>query len=159
MKDEEVKTEHKYNDSDAKSKLEALEQKLSTERKEWKQKINELIKMLRKTDTLSEAQVFMLSYRQLFVEKIAELRSMSMKKSKAMDTFYKEQYREYTINYDIKLSPSEKNQFIKADLGNLKMQVDLLDNHINFFQESVKTMDTMSFSINNRIKLAEAQLV
>jgi len=150
--------EKKYNDDQAKEKLEMIEQKLAAERKDWKEKIHDLIKMIRGTSTLAEAQVFMLSYRQLFVEKITELRGLLMKKQKSIDTFYKDQYREYTINYDIKLSPAEKNQFIKADLANLRMQAELLENQINFFQESVKTMDTMSFSINNRIKLAEAQL-
>lgn len=150
--------EKKYNDDQAKEKFEMIEQKLAAERKDWKEKIHDLIKMIRGTSTLAEAQVFMLSYRQLFVEKITELRGLLMKKQKSIDTFYKDQYREYTINYDIKLSPAEKNQFIKADLANLRMQAELLENQINFFQESVKTMDTMSFSINNRIKLAEAQL-
>ena len=150
--------ERKYNDDQAKEKLEMIEQKLAAERKDWKEKIHDLIKMIKGTSTLAEAQVFMLSYRQLFVEKITELRGLLMKKQKSIDTFYKDQYREYTINYDIKLSPAEKNQFIKADLANLRMQAELLENQINFFQESVKTMDTMSFSINNRIKLAEAQL-
>lgn len=149
----------KYDDEQAKEKLAAIEQKLATERKEWKEKIHDLIKMIKGTSTLAEAQVFMLSYRQLFVEKITELRALHMKKQKSIDTFYRDQYREYTINYDIKLTPAEKNQFIKADLGNLRMQAELLENQMNFFQESIKTMDTMSFSINNRIKLAEAQLV
>lgn len=149
----------KYDDEQAKEKLAAIEQKLANERKEWKEKIHDLIKMIKGTSTLAEAQVYMLSYRQLFVEKITELRALHMKKQKSIDTFYRDQYREYTVNYDIKLSPAEKNQFIKADLGNLRMQADLLENQMNFFQESIKTMDTMSFSINNRIKLAEAQLV
>lgn len=149
----------KYDDEQAKEKLAAIEQKLANERKEWKEKIHDLIKMIKGTSTLAEAQVYMLSYRQLFVEKITELRALHMKKQKSIDTFYRDQYREYTVNYDIKLSPAEKNQFIKADLGNLRMQAELLENQMNFFQESIKTMDTMSFSINNRIKLAEAQLV
>ena len=149
----------KYDDEQAKEKLAAIEQKLATERKEWKEKIHDLIKMIKGTSTLAEAQVFMLSYRQLFVEKITELRALHMKKQKSIDTFYRDQYREYTINYDIKLTPAEKNQFIKADLGNLRMQAELLENQMNFYQESIKTMDTMSFSINNRIKLAEAQLI
>lgn len=149
----------KYDDEQAKDKLAAIEQKLANERKDWKEKIHDLIKMIKGTSTLAEAQVYMLSYRQIFVDKITELRALHMKKQKSIDTFYKDQYREYTINYDIKLSPAEKNQFIKADLANLRMQAELLENQINFFQESIKTMDTMSFSINNRIKLAEAQLV
>jgi len=149
----------KYDDEQAKDKLAAIEERLANERKEWKEKIHDLIKMIKGTSTLAEAQVFMLSYRQLFVEKITELRALHMKKQKSIDTFYKDQYREYTINYDIKLTPAEKNQFIKADLGNLRMQAELLENQMNFYQESIKTMDTMSFSINNRIKLAEAQLV
>ena len=73
--------------------------------------------------------------------------------------FYKDQYREYPINYDIKLTPAEKNQFIKADLGNLKIQIDLIETQINFFQESIKTMDAMSFAVNNRVKLAEQQII
>lgn len=149
----------KYDDNQAKNKLDLVEQKLADERKEWKAKIHDLIKMIKSTTTLAEAQVFMLSYRQIFVDKIAELRGLHLKTTKSIDTFYKEQYREYTLNYDIKLTPAEKNQFIKADIGNLKMQADLIENQISFYQESVKTMDVMSYSINNRIKLAEAQLI
>lgn len=157
MKEENVKIT--YNDEKYKTITEDLEKRLDDERKKWKNSINELVKQLKKAEGLVEAQIQMLSYREIFVEKLAEYKSLSLKQSKKFDVFYKDQYREYTINYDIKLTPAEKNQFIKADLGNLKIQIDLIETQINFFQESIKTMDAMSFAVNNRVKLAEQQII
>lgn len=157
MKEENVKIT--YNDEKYKIITEELETKLDTERKKWKNDINELVKQIRKTEDIVDSQIKMLSFREIFVEKLSEYKSLSLKQSKKFDVFYKDQYREYTINYDIKLSPAEKNQFIKSDLGNLKVQIDLIENQIDFFKESIKTMDAMSFAINNRVKLAEQQII
>ena len=48
-----------------------LEQELEKERAEWKEKVIELINMMKDNKKLSEAQVFQLSYRQQVQEKLA----------------------------------------------------------------------------------------
>ena len=51
-----------------------LEDELKKEREEWKDKVIELINMMKDNKKLSEAQVFQLSYRQQVQEKLAAYR-------------------------------------------------------------------------------------
>ena len=49
----------------------------------------------------------------------------------------------------------EKDKFVKADLSLSYRQVSLLESHLDFYRECIKTLDNSAFAIRNRIKLAE----
>ena len=86
-----------------------LEDELANERNEWKGKVIELINMIKDNKKLSEAQVFQLSYRQQVQEKLATYRILLEKRQGILETQMTSRFREYCLNYDIKLSSSEKN--------------------------------------------------
>ena len=58
---------------------------------------------------------------------------------------------------DVKLTNGEKHQFIKADLSTLRTQLDMLQSHIDYYYECIKTLDNMAFAIRNRISLDDKE--
>jgi len=144
-----------FDDNKTKEANEELERRLSIDRDEWKGKIQLLVQKLKNVNQLSDCQVEMLSYRQMLLDKIIDLKHVIFKRNSTWEKYYKNQYREYTLNYDIKLTGGEKHQFIKADLASLRTQIDILQSHIDYYHECIKTLDNMAFAIRNRIKLEE----
>jgi hypothetical protein len=146
-----------FDDTQIKEANEELESRLAKDRKEWKDKIKDLIGKIKNMSELSECQVRMLSYRQILLDKVSDFKTTIYKRNATWERYYKNQYREYSINYDVKLTSGEKHQFIKADLSSLKTQMEMLQSHIDYYYECIKTLDNMAFAIRNRIRLDDEQ--
>ena len=146
-----------FDDTQIKEANEELESRLAKDRKEWKDKIKDLIGKIKNMNELSECQVRMLSYRQILLDKVSDFKTTIYKRNATWERYYKNQYREYSINYDVKLTSGEKHQFIKADLSSLKTQMEMLQSHIDYYYECIKTLDNMAFAIRNRIRLDDEQ--
>ena len=136
-----------------------LEDELKKEREEWKDKVIELINMMKDNKKLSEAQVFQLSYRQQVQEKLAAYRILVHKRQSMLETQMTSRFRDYCLNYDIKLSSSEKNSFVSADCVALKQQVNMIKAQIMYFEECVKTLDNFGFAVRNKLEILSQQLM
>ena len=136
-----------------------LEDELAKERAEWKDKVIELINMMKDNKKLSEAQVYQLSYRQQVQEKLAAYRILMEKRQGMLETQTVARFRDYTLNYDIKLSSSEKSSFVSADLNALKQQINMIKTQITYFEECVKTLDNFGFAVRNKLEILSQQLV
>lgn len=147
-----------YDDAKIKAANEELETRLLNDRSDWRSKINELVFKMKNMNELSDCQIHMLSYRQILLDKISDFKNLIYKKNSNWDKYYKSKYREYTLEYDVKLTSGEKHQFIKADLSALKCQIDMLQSHIDYYQECIRTLDNLAFAIRNRIRLEDDQL-
>ena len=146
-----------FDDTQIKEANEELESRLANDRREWKDKIKDLISKIKNMSELSECQVRMLSYRQILLDKVSDFKTTIYKRNATYERYYKTQYREYSINYDVKLTNGEKHQFIKADLSSLKTQMEMLQSHIDYYYECIKTLDNMAFAIRNRIRWDDEQ--
>ena len=146
-----------FDDTKIKEANDELENRLTGDRGDWRMKITELVTKIKNMDELADCQVRMLSYRQILLDKITDFKTTIYKRNASWERYYRNQYREYTLNYDVKLTSGEKHQFIKADLSSLKTQIDMLQSHVDFYQESIKTLDNMAFAIRNRIRLDDEQ--
>ena len=136
-----------------------LEDELKKEREEWKDKVIELINMMKDNKKLSEAQVFQLSYRQQVQQKLAAYRILVDKRQSMLETQMTSRFRDYCLNYDIKLSSSEKNSFVSADCVALKQQVNMIKAQIMYFEECVKTLDNFGFAVRNKLEILSQQLM
>lgn len=132
-----------------------LEETLMRDRDKWSKKIRDLVAMLRNMNEISEAQVLMLSYRQMLLDATSSFQASLYKKNVSFDAFYKSKFREYTLDYDIKLNGGEKEKLIRSDLSIIQRQIHLLESHIDYYKECIRTLDNMGFAIRNRIKVAE----
>ncbi len=136
-----------------------LEEELSKERAEWKDKVLELINMMSDNKKLSEAQIYQLSYRQQVQEKLANYRILLEKRQSVLETQMTNRFRDYSLNYDIKLNSAEKNSFVNADCNVLRQQVNMMKAQILYFEECVKTLDNFGFAVRNKLEILSQQLV
>lgn len=136
-----------------------IEKELEAERAEWKNKVIELIYMMKDNKKLSEAQVYQLSYRQQVQEKLAAYRILIEKRQGVLETQMTSRFRDYSLNYDIKLSSAEKNSFVSADCNALKQQINMIKTQITYFEECVKTLDNFGFAVRNKLEILSQQLV
>ena len=136
-----------------------LEEELSKERAEWKDKVLELINMMSDNKKLSEAQIYQLSYRQQVQEKLANYRILLEKRQSVLETQMTNRFRDYSLNYDIKLNSAEKNAFVNADCNVLRQQVNMMKAQILYFEECVKTLDNFGFAVRNKLEILSQQLM
>jgi hypothetical protein len=146
-----------YNETETKEANEKLEALLNRDKTKWMTDIQDLIDKIKNIRELSGCQVNMLSYRQRLLDKVTELKIMIYKRNTVWDRHFKTKYREYSLNYDLKLNRDERKDFINADMGPFKLQIKLLETHIDFYKDCIKTLDNMGFAIRNRIRLEDEE--
>lgn len=134
------------------NKINQVDEYLSTQRQEWTQKIRELAKSFRDVNLLNEAMVQIPSYRQILIEQIAQLNIKIKQQQARLHKTYKNSYIKY-FEYDYKLTDKQKESFLKADMSDDNMILDLLETQMDFMKESVKTLDNMSWAVRNKLQL------
>ena len=147
-----------FDDTKIKEANDRLEDRLTQDRLEWRDKIKDLIYKSKNMSELAECQVYMLSYRQIILDKMGEFKTTIYKRKATWEKYFKEAWRNYSLDYDLKLTGGEKQQFIKADLASLKTQISLLESHVEYYHECIRTLDNMAFAIRNRIRLEDDML-
>jgi hypothetical protein len=136
-------------------KVNDLDDALDKERSDFNEKISEVIKLIRRIDTISEAQVLMLSYRHMLVDKMTKLRGAIYRKKTNDENFRKLRYEYYKTQHDIRLDYREINQFIASDMALRTRQTDLLEAQINYYVQCIETLDKMGFAIKAKIQVEE----
>jgi hypothetical protein len=71
-----------------------------------------------------------------------------------MDVLWREAFIKY-YNFDYKLTDKQKEQFLIADMTEEHQKISLLETQLDFYRESVKTLDNMGFALRNRLALKD----
>lgn len=132
----------------------ALDKKLSSQRIEWTNNIKELAQSLRRLNELEGTIAEVLSSSQSLVEQISYLNMKIKEQRNKVNVRYREAYIRY-YEYDYKLGEKQKEKFIETDLADENMILSHLENQVEFFRDSVKTLDNMGFAIRNRLALKD----
>jgi hypothetical protein len=122
-------------------------------RKEVSQEIYQNIEKLSNLKTLKEAQVNMLSLRQrllednhTLLEHITTLRKkFREEKSSEMENISK--------NLQLRYQANEKNVVIEGKTASTKEYLEIFENQVSFFTESIKTIDNIIFGIKTRLDI------
>ena len=136
------------------NKITLLDRKLGQQREKWTRKITALAQGIK---TLSGMEVVIsdiLHTRQLLVEQLMYIQIKSKEQKKTLDVKWKEAWIKY-YQYDYKLTDKVRSQFLEAELSDDKMIQSLLENQIEFYRESVKTLDNMGFAVLNRLAIKD----
>lgn len=139
-------------------KVDLLEEKFEKEREQYTQKIGEIVPKLRNMDTVSEAQVLSLSYRQILVDMLHKYRAILIKHKNNDKNFKKLRIDHYKRNYDVRLDAREMNEYIASDMAIRSRKADLIENQINFFTSSIDTLDKIGWAVRNRIEIHNSNL-
>lgn len=135
-------------------KILALDKKLSEQREEWTLKIQDLAKSLRYINGMEDTIAMVLSNRQKMIDHIAYINVKIKDQKRKIADRYREAYLRY-YEYDYKLGEKQKERFIEADLADENSILSHLENQLDFFKESVKTLDNMGFAIRNRLAIKD----
>lgn len=95
-----------------------------------------------------------LSNRQKMIDHIAYINVKIKDQKRKIADRYREAYLRY-YEYDYKLGEKQKERFIEADLADENAILSHLENQLEFFKESVKTLDNMGFAIRNRLAIKD----
>ena len=111
--------------------------------------------MISKDNQIPEAQVLMLSYRHMLVDKMVKYRSALYKKKSNDQNYRKIRYEYYKTQHDVRLDYREINQFVDSDMSLRIRQSENIENQISFYSQCIETLDKMGFAIKARITIEE----
>ena len=136
------------------NRITLLDSRLGEQRGKWTNKITALANDIK---TLSGMEVVIgdiLQTRQLLVEQLMYIEIKKKDQKKQLDLKWKDAWIRY-YNYDYKLTDKIREKFIEAELADDKMILSLLENQVDFYRESVKTLDNMGFAVRNRLAIKD----
>ena len=137
-----------------KDRILLLDERLVEQREQWTKKITTLANGIKHLNGMEEVIANILHTRQLLVERLMYVQIKSKDQKKQLDLKWKDAWIRY-YNYDYKLTDKIREKFIEAELADDKMILSLLENQIEFYRESVKTLDNMGFAVRNRLALKD----
>ena len=146
-------------------RVKLLEDGFTQRREYWMGWISEMSKCLKYMDKLADLQVEIYSRRQEALENYHTLSNILAKRVK----LYKEKYASiYNSLRPLKVSPGSTtfmygteraiSDQIDAQLSSDKYIIDLTESQMNYMSETIKTIDGIIYSINNRIKIEEIKI-
>ena len=136
-----------------------LEETFRKERELWQKQVGDLVESIKNSAKLTDAMVLGLSYRQQIIEKTAYYRQVMYKRKSQFDVIKADRYRKYTVEGDIKMTGSEKNDAVAADLTSVNYQLSLLQNQIEYLSDTNQTLTNLQFAIKNKITILTEQLM
>jgi hypothetical protein len=131
----------------------AFEEIFEKEREKWSDKITELAIKMKSIHSVAEVQIELFSCRQIVTERSHKVGQILSKLNSEYRSRKGERMVYYSTGVQNRYGTTEKTALIEADLKDLKYRVDLLDNHMSFLNETVKSMDHMLYGIRQRIDL------
>jgi len=133
---------------------ETLEQYIERHQVYWKTKVEELSAKLTKLPDLIELEGSVIVERQYCLEYYYNLLNKISKISKDYKVNYAKQFNYYKTGANIRYgSDNSINAQIAADLSEFTYKMELLNGLAKYMQETLKNLDTLSYSIKNRIEI------
>jgi hypothetical protein len=130
-----------------------IAKKFQDRRSEVSKEIYENIEKLSNLKTLKEAQVNMLSLRQRLLEdNHSLLEHVTLLRKKYRDERSLEM-ENISRNLQIRYQANEKNIVIEGRTSSTKESLEIIENQISFFNESIKTIDNIIFGIKTRLDI------
>lgn len=133
--------------------------KFEKDRIEWTTKIQEMSNQLLKIESLSDLQIRVFSERQIAVDYKHFIISKISKVNKVIRKKYAERYDFYSLpnnkECQYRYPEQAKTQKIWSDLADINYIKEVLENHLSFMDNTIKTIDNIIFGINNKIKIED----
>lgn len=125
------------------------------ERGAWTSKVKDLARRFSKIEDMVEVQVDLYSDRQIAVEYVHQLIMTHAKVKKAYNVEWKKWYDHFTNNMDYRPGEKEKMKLIDEKTGDYLLKLQIVQTHIDFMRETVKTIDNMIFGIKQRNEIED----
>ena len=130
-------------------------ERFEQERLDWTTKVKGISARFKLIDDMVEVQVDLYSTRQQGVEYTQQLSILASKIRKQHLTEWKKAYDALTHNEDYRYSDKERAKLADEKTSSIKLKSDILQSHIDFFKETIKTIDSMIFGVKHRIEIED----
>ena len=110
---------------------------------------------LRDVYNLADLLTDVYSSRQIALEYTHTLMSHLSRVNKVFRERKIERFNHYSRNYELRLDKDFKYDHIHADLNDIVERRELLQNHLDYFRETIHTIDNLTFGIKHRMSLEE----
>ncbi len=147
---EETQDERSQNSSN-----EAFYKRFAEERTEWTNKVRDMSERMKNIYELADLQTDLYSQRQIALDYSHVLLTHLTKINRIFRERRNERWEHYTRNYDLRMDKDPKELHIAVDLADIVERKELLQNHLDFMRETIKTIDTQCFGVKYRISLEE----
>jgi hypothetical protein len=147
------------------SKLQEIENKVSERRDYWMQWIDQMSKSLKSIDSVINLQSEVYIKRQEAVENYHSLAATVAKWSKKYKEDSARLYKEIRLMKTAQgastfmfTNESAIREQIDAQLSDDKYLIVILESHLGYLDNTIKTIDGIIYAINNRIKIEEIKI-
>jgi len=149
---EEIKETIQQNSSNTN---EQIHKRFAVEREDWTSKVSEMAERLRDIYSLGDLLTDLYSQRQIALEYSHTLMGHMTKINKIYREKKVERFDFYTRQYDIRLDKDPKNDRIAADLTDIVERRELLQNHLDYMRETIRTVDGLCYAVKHRMELEQ----
>ena len=138
------------------NKPQTLEDYILTHQQQWSAIIADLNGKMKHFADLADLQNVIYSRRQDALDYYFGMLSKISSLSRDYKFKYSQKYNYYKTQAQIRYSSEAAiNAQIDSDLKDDKYQIELLDQHTKYMLETIKTIDSIIYAINNRIRIEE----
>jgi hypothetical protein len=130
-------------------------ERFQQERNEWTSDITTISSKFKNIDNMVDVQVELYSKRQLGVEYMHQLMVLQSRLKKSWITEYKKAYDSLLLDQDYRYSEKEKQRIAEEKTSTSKTKLEILQSHIDFFRETLKTIDNMIFGVKHRLEIED----
>jgi hypothetical protein len=145
----------KKEETPAPSSNEAIFTRFKREREEWTQRIQDMSSRMKNIYEVADLQTDLYSQRQIAVDYTHTLMTHLTKINKVFRERKTERWEHYTRNYDLRMDKDPKELHIYVDIADVVERKDYLQTHLEFFRETIRTIDTMCYGVKHRLALEE----
>ena len=138
---------------EATSSKKGILQQFEEERLKWKEDIEDIAGRFKKIEDMVEVQVDLYSQRQVATEYVYQLVTTYSKFKKVYNAEWQKWYEHFTNNVDTRPSEKEKAKLIDDKTGDSKLRLEVIQTHIDYMRETVKTIDNMIFGVKHRLDI------
>jgi hypothetical protein len=130
-------------------------ERFERERSEWTERTNAVAARFKNVEDMVEVQVDLYSNRQLAVDYMQQLTSLQTRLKKAWLSEWKKVYESLLVDQDYRYSEKERTKIADEKTGVAKLKIDIMQVHIEFFRETIRTIDNMIFGVKHRIDIED----
>lgn len=130
-------------------------ERFENERLEWTERVRGIASRFKNVEDLVDVQVDLYSERQRATDYVSQLYITQSKLKKAHLAEWKKAYDALTVNHDFHYNDREKAKMADEKTSATKLKLDIVQTHIDFFRETVKTVDNMIFGVKHRLEIED----
>lgn len=130
-------------------------ERFEQERNEWTDDVKSISSRFKNIDDMVDVQVDLYSKRQQGVEYMHQLMVLQSRLKKTWIAEYKKAYDSLIMDQDYRYSEKERQRIAEEKTSTSKLKLDILQSHVDFFRETIKTIDNMIFGVKHRLEIED----